>query len=90
MVSSKKYLRHSHLQLQVCSLHNKSNEVNEDVELTRLRNMGFLNDFVREIEYAFDPNNGYWDFGRIAIIFVTMCVVLSVINCVMIQINRRR
>ena len=75
------------MQLQVCSLHKKSNE---DVELTRLRNMGFLNDIVREIEYAFDPNNGYWDFGRIAIIFVTMCVVLSVINCVMIQINRRR
>ena len=55
-----------------------------------LSKMGFLNNFVREIQYAFDPNNGYWDFGRIAIIFVTMCVVLSVINFVMIQINRRR
>lgn len=52
--------------------------------------MGFLNDLMREMEYAFDPNNSNWNFGRIAIVFVTICLVLSVINCMMIEINRRR
>ena len=59
--------------------------------------MGFLNDLMREMEYAFDPNNSNWNFERIAIVFV-----LSVINCMMfmigfligfrmmIEINRRR
>ena len=47
--------------------------------------MGFFNDFAREIEDAFDPNNSYWNFGRIAIIVLTICLILSVINC----INRR-
>ena len=61
--------------------------------------MGFFNDFVREIEVAFDPNNNYWNFGRIAIIFrswslllfiklLTMRLVLSAINCMLIPINR--
>lgn len=56
--------------------------------------MGFFNDFVREIEIAFDPNNNYWNFGRIAIIFLswsillfiiclTIRLVLTAINCMM-------
>ena len=55
--------------------------------------MGFLNDFVREIQYAFDPNNGDWDFGRINIILAAITAILSVIHfvlTVMIQIIRRR
>ena len=47
--------------------------------------MGFFNDFVREIEIAFDPNNNYWNLGRIAIIFLSWSILLFII-CLTIRL----